>query len=465
MAAIVAIIKKDYIDKNNEAVVVLQYSHLYKTWKHNTGIKVNPNYAECVFDEDFEIWKVSGTRTLKPSERKKLTEANETLRDNYLKLNQTILDLKSKSLSLSPDYVKREFLKEPEKKLETTSKSVLTWYKEFITVKEKEIGEGINSYRSTHEHFKSFAAGRGVIHFLDLSKQFLELFRDYLEKFELGGPTIHKQFKNLRIFLNWVVAQDENDQIKIPSAYKKFKVKARYGDPVGLTVKQFFQFYSIDLSKRKFLERTRDVFSFAVSIGGPRHGDLKRLANTLRKNGFKINENTITYFEGKTGNAHQEIILNNIGLEILQKYHYVMPRVPSNQRMNANLKSIAKLLEWGEIKYIPKYDNYGKLIIVNEFPLKEIFSTKFMRKTAATIDNMVGVPTKTSMKRTGHKTFAAYSRYVDVNKESMIQANKQWDQLLSNELGEPGIEYLLASEIQLAWFEPAELEIEYQKAS
>jgi hypothetical protein len=97
--------------------------------------------------------------------------------------------------------------------------------------------------------------------------------------------------------------------------------------------------------------------------------------------------------------------------------------------MNTNLKEIASLLHWNEIKYIPKYDNFGKLIEVQEVPLKDVFSSKFMRKTAATIDNHLGVPTKTSMKRTGHKSFGAYSRYVDVNKESLIQANKQWDEL------------------------------------
>lgn len=70
--------------------------------------------------------------------------------------------------------------------------------------------------------------------------------------------------------------------------------------------------------------------------------------------------------------------------------------------MNQNLKTIADLPDWTEIKYIPKYDNYGKLIRVDEVPLKDIFCTKFMKKTAATIDNMLGVPTKTSMKRTGH---------------------------------------------------------------
>jgi len=122
-----------------------------------------------------------------------------------------------------------------------------------------------------------------------------------------------------------------------------------------------------------------------------------------------------------------------------------MPRVPTNQRMNINLKTIGKLLEWDEIKYIPEYDNYGKLITVNEIPLKDIFSTKFMRKTAATIDNMLGVPTKTSMKRTGHKTFAAYSRYVDVNKDSLEQANKQWDDLAKKRVKDSDPELSIAS--------------------
>lgn len=429
MAKITVIIKQDYRDKNGESVVVLQYSHLYKTWKHNTGIKVNPDNIEATFDDDLELWKLTSKKPLKPADRKKVTEVNDELRALHISLNRTVLDLKARSMSLDPTYVKQEFLKSPEHRIQK-NRSVVEWYEEFILVKEREIGAGINSYRSTLEHFKVFIAGKGVLYFSDLTKDFLERFREFLDKLALGGPTVHKQFKNLRIFLNWVAAQDENEDIKIPSAYKRFKVKARYGDPIGLSVDQFFQFYNKDLSNRKALERTRDVFAFAVSIGGPRHGDLKRLADTLRKNGFKIHQNTISYFEGKTGNAHQEIVLNKIGLEILKKYNYVMPRVPTNQRMNTNLKSIARLLEWDEIKYIPEYDNYGKLIKVEEIPLKNIFSTKFMRKTAATIDNMLGVPTKTSMKRTGHKTFAAYSRYVDVNKDSLEQANKQWDNLV-----------------------------------
>jgi hypothetical protein len=158
--------------------------------------------------------------------------------------------------------------------------------------------------------------------------------------------------------------------------------------------------------------------------------------HTLRRFGFNIQSNCINFFEGKTGNANNDNIVNKFGIEILDKENYIFPHVPSNTRMNKNLKSIARKLKWDEIKFIPKYDGHGKLISTEEIPLKQMFLTKFMRKTAATIDNYLGIPTKTSMKRTGHKTFAAYSRYVDVNKESMSQANQKWDEMCTSLLQE-----------------------------
>lgn len=440
MSKVIVFIKDSYTDKMGDARLLIEYTHLYERWRLNTGIKVNPSQVECFYDENLELWKLVSNKKLKDEERKKLQQANSSLRDELDKLNKAIFGIKEKSLPLSPANVKAEYLKDPKKRIEKNNKSVLAWYSDFISAKENEIGAGINSYRSTYEHFKSFTQELGALHLNEMNKQFLENFRNYLTRLripettipKLQGPSIHKQFKNLRIFLNWILEQDEDDEIKIPHAYKKFNVKARYGDPIGLSIEQFAELCNLDLSKRPELDRTRDLFIFAVSIGGPRHGDLKKLGDSLRKNGFSLKQNSISYFESKTGNAHQEIMVNQFGLEILKKYEYKFPYVPTNQRMNQNLKTIAGLLMWEEIKQIPKYDNYGKLTKVEEVALKNIFSTKFMRKTAASIDNFIGIPTKTSMSRTGHKTFAAFSRYVDVNKESLIYANGKWDEVFKN---------------------------------
>lgn len=113
------------MNRNGECVVVLQYSHLYRTWKHNTGIKVNPNNAEATFDDDLDIWKLISTKQLKPADRKNITEANDKLREIHILLNRTILDLKTRSLSLGPSYVKQEFLKAPQNKVDK-NKSVFT---------------------------------------------------------------------------------------------------------------------------------------------------------------------------------------------------------------------------------------------------------------------------------------------------------------------------------------------------
>ena len=78
---------------------------------------------------------------------------------------------------------------------------------------------------------------------------------------------------------------------------------------------------------------------------------MTRLAASLRKNGFSLNQDTISYFEGKIGLAEIQLC-DATG--------------PSNFRMNQNLKSVARLLDWNEIKYVAKYDNYGKLSHVDE---------------------------------------------------------------------------------------------------
>lgn len=420
-----------YLDKAGKAVVTLQYNHDYQSYRINTGIKVDPTLLSCVYDNDFEHWRFTALRKINSDERKLLQEKTEQLKEVCLRLKEVLTNLKKRSLAVTVEHVQKEYEKTTTVEKPVTEKSLMTWYSEYIAVKEREVGSGINSYRSTFHHLEDFVKDKGIVRIEDLKKEFLESFRLHLIGLELKASTIFKQFKNLRFFLNWMGNEDEEGILRIPKAYRKFTVKARFGDPVGLTIDQFFEFYQLNLSSHPNLERTRDAFVFGVSMGGPRHGDLKRMFAMLAKHGFKLDKlsNTITYFENKTGNAHYEVELNSFGIEILEKYKNNLPVIPGNQIMNRHLRTIAYILRWDELKLIPRYDTFGKLLGVDEMKLKDLFSSKFMRKTAATIDNMLGVPIKTSMKRTGHKTYAAYSRYVDVNKESLQQANQLWDKL------------------------------------
>ncbi|MBL0745932.1 tyrosine-type recombinase/integrase [Chryseolinea lacunae] len=333
MGKVNVFIKHYYLDKAGEAPVIVEYTHNQKRWRINPDIKVDPKLIACIYDFDIEAYKLSALASLKPDQRTKIQVNNVLLQNMQAKFNAIVMSFKARSINPEVDYVKQEYQK-GQIQVEAKSKTVAEHFAEFIKNKEREIGSGINSYRATWRHFEMFSDKMGLIFLEDLKRELLDNFRIYLKGTGLGGPSIHKHFKDFRIFLNWVKDNDENEQIQIPSAYKNLKLKVRYGDPIGLSVEQFMEFYNIDLSSSPELERTRDLIIFGVSIGGPRHGDLQRIGESLRRHGYNLNNTSITYFESKTGNAHKEIYVNKFGMEVLKKYDQ-FPYVPSNWRIRS----------------------------------------------------------------------------------------------------------------------------------
>lgn len=310
--------------------------------------------------------------------------------------------------------------------------NVFHWYRLFLEVKKVEVDTGINSYNSTLVKLTETFPGK-ILPFSSLNPTNLNTLKIHLLKdIELRSTTIHKHFNNIKIFIKWVKDDEVGKEIAIPDGVKNIKIKPKYNDPIGLSNEQFRQFYEADLSYNPDLERTRDVFVFGVSIGGPRHGDLKKIGKYLRDNAARIKELGINYFEGKTGNAHKGVELNRFGWEVLEKYNYEFPHVPSNYRMNQNLKAIARFLKWRQLLDIPRFDLRGRVTSSEKIPLQEIFSTKFMRKVAISIDARMGVPVQVGMKRSGHTTFNAYRRYLDINNDDLAAVNTKWDVLHEN---------------------------------
>ncbi len=75
MGAIHAFIKS-YQNKCNESPVIVEYSHLKKRWRINTGVMVNSKDIGYVYDPDLEAHKLRSRRKLKDAKREKLTVYN-----------------------------------------------------------------------------------------------------------------------------------------------------------------------------------------------------------------------------------------------------------------------------------------------------------------------------------------------------------------------------------------------------
>jgi hypothetical protein len=69
VAAIHAFIKTDYLDKNGEGPLLVEYSHLKIGMRINTEIKVDPKVFAVEYDEDTELYKLAGSSTMKRDQR------------------------------------------------------------------------------------------------------------------------------------------------------------------------------------------------------------------------------------------------------------------------------------------------------------------------------------------------------------------------------------------------------------
>lgn len=442
-------IKGDYIDKDGKAPIVIDFRYKKKRHRINTKIKVSQSTFLIIYDEDLQSYRLGAKKPPLPlGERDTMIAANKELQNFLVHTNQIITDLQSEIRPINAKEITLEYCRRfpredwrfPEH-IETLTpvivkeKTLLEYYGEFITEKEKEMKSGIASYRATRNHFAKFCSITGLFEMKisDLKRKVINEFRIYLsETLQLEGPTIHKQFNNLRIFATWIAGYEEEENgivLYVPQSLNKLKVTAKFGDPIGLSLEQFIEFYKADLTQHPDLSIIRDLFVFGVSIGGPRHGDLVQIGRAIQRLGYRVENDQLCYYEMKTGNAHKKVSLNAFGIEILRKYDGAFPSVPNNTDMNAGLKRIAVKLNWNEIKFIPRFDEFGNLKQIEEIPLKKIFTSKFMRKVAATVDTYLGIPHNISMARTGHTSYAAYKRYVDVNGDMLQMANDSWSDL------------------------------------
>ncbi len=430
MAKLNVFLKTDYRNKNNEYPVLIEYSHLSTRFRINPGIKITQEETEIYFDTDADLFKIRSKHKLGQSKKELIRKFNDKLQEIQSRLETIILDQKQKNENLTACLIKSKYFGQSSITLRQhkRNQTVLEWYKEFLSVKKNKIKAGLKSYNSTYTHLSDLIGSDSVM-LSDLRLDFFEQFLLHLEKKKLKGTTIHKQFKNLRIMLNWIKMIDEDDLIKIPNTYKTFEVRANYAMPIGLSKDEFDEFLKIDLTERPELKRTRDLFAFGVAMGGLRHSDLKEMGAHIQKFG-KVN-GRVTFFENKTGNQHSDIPLNNLASQILSEFSR-FPHVPTSQRMNKNLQEIAKLLTWDRVITIPDYDARGKICKKNYIKLKDILSTKFMRKTSATIDGLLNIEPIISMHRSGHKSMSSYLRYRVIDEDSFDISNSRWNEAFSN---------------------------------
>ena len=226
-----------------------------------------------------------------------------------------------------------------------------------------------------------------------------------------GANTLSENFKKLRAFFNWALAED----IIRVSPFSKFKCeKELYGTPYYLTKEEMQKILNTDLSATPEYERQRDVFIFHCCIGC-RVGDLLRLKKS------DVIDGAIEYIATKTiaDNARTvRVPLNATALAIIEMYKdydktKLLPFI-SAQKYNDYIKVV--LTKCGITRLVTVLNSITRK--EEKQPINEIGSSHMARRTfIANIYNKVPDPNVIGS-MTGHvEGSRAFSRYREIDKE------------------------------------------------
>ncbi|MDR0507094.1 MAG: site-specific integrase, partial [Dysgonamonadaceae bacterium] len=338
------------------------------------------------------------------------------------KLGEILTYAKDNSIDPTVDFVLLELEKNREYEQRSNRVDMFDTLERYIIEKSPSVSEDqIKDYKTLRKHLTNFKPySSQPVTFRNLNLKFYNEFMDYLfYKAEKPDGTIGlltnsagKVVRLLKGFVNYQVAKGVIPAIDM----KNFKVVEEETDAVYLSEKELAVIYALDLSDDKQLEEIRDVF-ITGCFTGLRYSDL----STLSPEHVDLETGNINLKQRK---VHKAVVIPMIDYvpDILKKYNYDLPKIPSytfNERVK-ELGERAKLKQKIEVVR-KKGKNREKKI----FEKWEMISSHTCRRSFCTNMYLSGFPAEELMRISGHKSPAAFMRYIKVDNQQAARRLKE----------------------------------------
>jgi integrase len=272
----------------------------------------------------------------------------------------------------------------------------------------------VREYERTFHYLKEYAASKSKeIDFKDITLDFYEDFIEYLQGLNLAKNTIGKKVQTLKIFLN--AATDKGENLNKEYKSRRFKAISEESESIYLNEKELQSIAALDLSG-SYLDKVRDLFIIGCWTG-LRFSDWGKITLANIDNGF------LELQQAKTG-GKVIIPIHPTVTAIMDKYNGQLPAVISNQKFNDYLKEVAKLAGLNE--KVHKSITKGGINTSKAYFKHQLVTTHTGRRSFATNLYNAEFPTLSIMQVTGHKTEAAFLKYIKVTPREHAQKLKEF---------------------------------------
>lgn len=196
---------------------------------------------------------------------------------------------------------------------------------------------------------------------------------------------------------------------------KFFKVVEEETDAIYLTENELAKIYQLNLSDDKELEEVRDIFIVGCYTR-LRYSDL----STLNNEHIDLVNGNINIKQRK---VHKAVVIPIIDYvpNILKKYNYDLPKV-SSYKFNEHVKELGEKIKLNQkIEIVRKKGNARVTDIRKKY---ELMSSHTCRRSFCTNMYLSGFPAEELMKISGHKSPAAFMRYIKVDNQQAESPEK-----------------------------------------
>ncbi len=269
----------------------------------------------------------------------------------------------------------------------------------------------VKDYKTLRKHLTNFKEHSSQpVTFRNLNLKFYNEFMDYLfykavkpdGSVGLVTNSAGKVVRLLKGFVNYQITKGIIPNIDL----KVFKVVEEETDAIYLNEKELEAIYKLDLSEDKELEEIRDIFIIGCYTG-LRYSDLSTL-----------NAEHIDHINGniniKQRKVHKAVVIPMIDYvpDILKKYNYNLPKVPS-YKFNERVKELGQKIKLTHKVEVVRKKGNNRVTEINK--KWEMISSHTCRRSFCTNMYLSGFPAEELMKISGHKSPAAFMRYIKVD--------------------------------------------------
>lgn len=342
------------------------------------------------------------------------------------KLGEILSYAKDNAIDPTVDYILLELEKDKNYEQRSNRVDLFDTLEIYIEEKAPHVSKDqVKDYKTLRKHLTNFKEySSQPVTFRNLNLKFYNEFMDYLfykavkpdGAVGLVTNSAGKVVRLLKGFVNYQIAKGVIPNIDL----KNFKVVEEETDAIYLNEKELSEIYKIDLSEDKELEEIRDVFIVGCYTG-LRYSDLSTLSSDHIDH---INGN----INIKQRKVHKAVVIPMIDYvpDILKKYDYELPKI-AGYKFNERVKELGHKIKLNQKVEIVR--KKGNSRITDVYKKWELISSHTCRRSFCTNMYLSGFPAEELMKISGHKSPAAFMRYIKVDN---FQAANRLKELRNN---------------------------------